>query len=282
MRPLAEDKGLTLVVEAPDDLPELIGDSRRTRQLIYNLASNALKFTRHGTVTLRLIPLRTDEERIRVRFEVEDTGIGISAEAQARIFERHYQAGRQALRSQGTGLGLAIVDSLTRRMGGRVGLDSELGKGSTFWFELPLTIAGPEDPGEPSPGLGGHGGGQRPLNVLVAEDNAIIAKVLARQLRSLGHEPTVTYNGGEAVSAIMDGRFDVAILDARMPGMDGLTAASEIRKRLSSSQLPIVLLTAEAQIAREEWEGAGIDVCLVKPVSPDVLRPVLARLVSTS
>lgn len=282
LRPLAEDKGLRLLVEAPDDLPELFGDARRTRQLIYNLASNALKFTRKGQVTLRLIVVDSRKENLRLRFEIEDTGVGIPLEAQRRIFERHYQAGRRDLRSQGTGLGLAIVESLTRRMGGTLGLRSEVGVGSTFWFELPFNVAAAEpdregntmaEPGE-APETG--------LRILVAEDNAIIAKVMARQLRSLGHEPTVTFDGAEAVAAVRRGTFDAVVLDARMPGMDGLTAASEIRKEYSSSQLPIILLTAEAQIERAVWQEAGIDLCLVKPISPDVLRPVLGRLVRRS
>lgn len=278
LRPLAEDKGLELVVEAPADLPELYGDARRTRQLVYNLASNALKFTREGRVTLRLLVTERELDRLRLRFEIEDTGVGIPFEAQSRIFERHYQAGRPDLRAQGTGLGLAIVQSLTRRMEGQVGLRSEPGVGSVFWFELPFQIA-PEQIGLAPTQSEGDGEKARSLRVLVAEDNPIIAKVMARQLRGLGHEPTVTFDGAEAVEAVRQQRFDAVVLDARMPGMDGLSAAAEIRRSYTSAELPIVLLTAEAQIERSLWQNAGIDLCLVKPISPDVLRPVLNRLV---
>ncbi len=278
LRPLAEDKGLELVVEAPEGLPEVYGDARRTRQLVYNLASNALKFTREGRVTLRLLVRERDEGSMRLRFEIEDTGVGIPLEAQSRIFERHYQAGRPDLRAQGTGLGLAIVQSLTRRMDGEVGLRSEPGVGSVFWFELPFQLA-LEQVGPTPISADAEGEKARSLRVLVAEDNAIIAKVMARQLRGLGHEPTVTFDGAEAVEAVRQQRFDAVVLDARMPGMDGLTAAAEIRRSFTSAELPIVLLTAEAQIERTLWQDAGIDVCLVKPISPDVLRPVLNRLV---
>jgi signal transduction histidine kinase/BarA-like signal transduction histidine kinase len=279
LKPLARDKGLALIVEAPDQLPEVIGDARRTRQLIYNLSSNALKFTRQGSVTLRLRVASKTERSLRLRFEVEDTGIGIAKREQARIFERHFQTGRRDLRSTGTGLGLAIVESLTDRMGGVVGLQSTPGQGSTFWFELPYDIAtdqnssdlnGPIDPNLAE--------AERSLRVLVAEDNAIIAKVLGRQLSILGHQPTVTYDGAEALLALQNQTFDLAILDARMPSLDGLSAATEMRKRFTSRELPIILLTAEAQIDEKLWKQAGVDVCLVKPVSPDLLRPLLIRL----
>jgi signal transduction histidine kinase/BarA-like signal transduction histidine kinase len=282
LRPLAEDKGLRLEVEVPEEVPEVVGDARRTRQLVYNLASNALKFTRQGQVTLRLCPPTPEPGGYRLRFEVQDTGIGIAPAAQGRIFERHYQSGRPDLRSQGTGLGLAIVDSLTRRMGGTVGLISQLGVGSTFWFELPfglpaqaVAIVSTEPRQELSPE-----DDERSLRLLIAEDNTIIAKVLARQLRGLGHQPTVTSDGSEAVAALTEQSFDAVLLDARMPRMDGLTAASEIRDRFSSQELPIILLTADAQIDAETWRSAGIDACLVKPVAPDVIGPVLRRLTS--
>lgn len=280
--PLAEDKGLQLKVEAPDGMPEVVGDARRCRQLLYNLASNALKFTRQGQVTLRLCPPKPQPDGYLLRFEVQDTGVGVAPAAQARIFERHYQAGRPDLRSQGTGLGLAIVDSLTRRMGGSVGLSSQLGVGSTFWFELPFSLATEASdtpgPGQPS----AHANGERSLRILIAEDNSIIAKVLARQLRGLGHQPTVTGDGNEAVQAIEDQIFDAVLLDARMPRMDGLSAAAKIRAKFSSEELPIILLTAEAQIEGETWRSVGIDACLVKPVSPDSIRPLLSRLTARS
>ncbi len=279
LHPLAQDKGLSLEVEAPDDLPELWGDARRTRQLVYNLTSNALKFTSEGSVTLRLKVSESSPGTMRLAFEVQDTGVGIAPEAQSRIFERHYQTGQRNLRSQGTGLGLAIVDSLTRRMGGTVGLSSVPNKGSTFWFELPFTLASGEDLSSSlEQGRASEAAAPRSLRVLVAEDNMIIAKVLAKQLEGLGHQPTVTHDGTEALESSRQKEFDLVLLDARMPRMDGLTAAAELRKTFTSQQLPIILLTAEAQIEREVWQSAGIDVCLVKPVSPDTLRPVFSQL----
>lgn len=283
LQPLAQDKGLDLIAEVSDQVPEVTGDARRTRQLLYNLASNALKFTQRGSVVLRLRVVGQGEDGfVRLRYEVEDTGIGISTEDQPRIFQRHYQTGGSDLRSKGTGLGLAIVEGIARRMGGRVGLKSRLGQGSTFWFELPFALSSTGAKGSSCDGGGERSESGQSLKILVAEDNQIIARVMDRQLRTLGHQPTLAYDGVEALSVSEEMEFDVALLDARMPRMDGLTVAKELRKRFSSEELPIILLTAEAHLAQGVWREVGIDECLVKPASPDILRSVLARVTANA
>ena len=180
-------------------------------------------------------------------------------------------------------MGLAIVDNLTRRMGGEVGLQSRVNVGTTFWFELPFPLAPPQESTPENPDFQTHEDLQEvSLRVLVAEDNPIIAKLIVKQLQDLGHQPTLTLDGAEALRTLKKTSFDIVLLDARMPRVDGLSAASEIRKTYSSSKLPIVLLTAEAQIEEEAWRKAGIDLCLVKPVSTEALRPVLNRFVPVS
>ena len=277
LQPLAQDKGLILRTELPEQaVPEVTGDARRTRQILYNLASNALKYTERGRVTLRLFDLGVGEDgMIRLLYEVEDTGVGIGPEEQRRIFQKNYGSGQTDLRSRGTGLGLAIVDGIARRMGGRVGLRSRLGEGSKFWVELPFKTLIPQEIDEPE-------SQERSLRILVAEDNQIIARVMDRQLRALGHIPTLAYDGIEALAVSESRVFDAVFLDARMPRMDGLTVARELRKRFHSKELPIVLLTAEAHLDGEVWRDAGFDECLVKPASPDLLRSVLSRLIPSA
>lgn len=282
LHPIAQDKGIELTVEMPRDLPEVTGDARRTRQMLYNLASNAVKFTRRGKVVLRVASVEAAADAtIRLRYEVEDTGVGIAEEDLARIFQRNYQVSGRNLRSQGTGLGLAIVEGIARRMGGQVGLESVLGQGSTFWLELPFTLADQPEPEEPRAPCNTQRG-ESPLEILVAEDNPIIARVMARQLKNLGHNPTLAYDGVEALSLSRSQDFDVALLDVRMPRMDGISVAFELRKRYSSAELPIILLTAEAQIEPRLWKEAGIDQCLVKPASPEQLRSILSERSSSN
>lgn len=277
LRPIAQDKGLNLRLDLPESTPTVYGDARRTRQLLYNLTSNALKFTREGAITLRLRISEENGPNIKLRFEIEDTGIGISSEDQARIFRRHFQAGQSDLRTKGTGLGLAIVESLTRRMGGEVGLRSVEGVGSVFWFELPYQISNHASSSDTTPTNRSTSDWEPSLRVLVAEDNQIIARVIERQLNGLGHRPVVTYDGEEALAAAEEEKFDLVLLDARMPILDGLSAARKLRERFTSEELPIILLTAEAQLERKVWQEAGVDECLVKPVSPDILRSLFRR-----
>ncbi|MGQ9916222.1 MAG: response regulator [Bryobacteraceae bacterium] len=277
-QPAAEQKGLRLTVTAGEGLPDwVIGDVTRLRQVIWNLLSNAIKFTEQGSVALYVRP---GSAAPRLRFEVRDTGPGIGAEDQKRLFEPYFQSSRPGRSVEGTGLGLAISRRLVEIMGGEMGCESRPGEGSLFWFELPLpeceAPAGQNDPQAPS------GGDLVRLSVLVAEDNPVNQKVLRKLLKRLGCRVTVAADGAEAVQAAGCGGFDVIFMDCQMPQMDGYEAARRIRQMGGPlERVPIVALTAHAMDSdRKRCLEAGMSDYLTKPVSLDALRAALERVAS--
>jgi len=271
----AEDKGLTLTVELPPDLPStLCGDPNRLRQILLNLLSNAVKFTEKGGITLRVALLDRNAATARLRFFVQDTGIGISVTAQRQLFSAFSQADTSiSRRFGGTGLGLAISQQLARLMGGEIKLTSRLNQGSTFWFDLTLPVAERVEPLAPAeiPTL-------PPLKLLLAEDNPVNRKVAEAILRRYGHQVSAAANGEQAVAAVLSGeRFDLILMDVQMPGMDGLQATRLLRNRGYS--LPIVALTANAM--REDAEHcleAGMNGYVAKPFTPESLFGEIARI----
>ncbi|MFO1161071.1 MAG: ATP-binding protein [Reyranellaceae bacterium] len=262
--------------------PVVSGDGDRLNQVLLNLLGNAVKYTERGLITLSAAIVEQDPDTIVVRFSVTDTGVGIAPEIQERLFQPFEQGDVQlARRKGGTGLGLAICKRLVDLMGGRMGVDSKPGEGSTFWFELPLGRVGSQT--LPKKRLA-HGSVSptRSLKVLVAEDtpaNQIVARAM---LEKLGHRVQVVADGSEAVSAVCNGTFDLILMDVQMPTMDGYEATRRIRALGGSAAVtPIIALTAFAQVAdREKAIAAGMTDHVSKPIRMADLDEAIGRNVA--
>jgi TMAO reductase system sensor TorS len=281
----ARAKGLELKCVLESSVPAGVrGDPMRLRQVLINLAGNAIKFTEAGAVAVRVKAL--DEEGW-LRFEVTDTGIGISEEAQTQIFSAFSQADSFTTRKYGgTGLGLAISRQLVSLMGGEIGVRSAPNRGSTFWFEVRLTpTANPAAIFTPlsSPLAGATQAvvqGSGPL-ILVVEDNAVNREVAVGMLENLGYRTETAANGMLALEAVSEGSYAAVLMDCQMPVMDGLSATTEIRRREAKSgaaRVPIIALTANAlEGNRERCLAAGMDDFLTKPFTQLKLAQLLGR-----
>jgi len=280
LQPRAQEKGIALTCTCPHDLPErLQGDPVRLRQVLTNLVGNAVKFTLHGEVCL-VAHLREDHSAdVALALTVQDTGIGISPERQAAIFESFTQADGSTTREYGgTGLGLTISRHLIELMGGRLTVESELGRGSLFTASLTLPKcderAAQNKPArmEQSP-LG--------LRVLLAEDNPTNMKLARRLLEKWGCEVEAVVNGREATSALAHTRYDAVLMDVQMPVMDGLVATAAVRssERGTGRHVPIIAMTANAmQGDRECCLAAGMSDYVSKPIRAGELYGKLASL----
>ncbi len=280
----AQVKGLELAALVQADVPTgLQGDPGRVRQVLMNLVGNAVKFTQRGEVTVQARLVEQTPESALVRFDVTDTGIGISPTVAARLFQPFSQADVSMTREfGGTGLGLAICKRLVEQMGGEIGLDSELRRGSTFWFTVrlqrPAANDGLED-ARPPVSLA-----QAPsLRVLVVDDNDTNRTILREQLVPVGLLVTSVGDGPAALDVLHQAvqraePFAVAILDRHMPGMDGLTLAREISADPAFSSMPMVLLTSLGEEDRRDVQAAGFQHVLTKPVRQSQLLAMLSTL----
>jgi PAS domain S-box-containing protein len=263
----ARSKHLELLAHAYPGLPSLVrGDPTRLRQVLLNLVSNAVKFTSEGEVVVRAKPVSDDGRRVVVRFEVSDTGLGIAPADQVRMFEAFSQADTSTTRRfGGTGLGLAIVRQLVELMGGKLGLDSEVDRGSTFWFELPFDHEGAQSaPTVAAPGFSS-------LRAMVVDDNATNRLILRQQLASWGLDPEEAEDAPTALERIRaaartEGGFDFMILDLNMPGMDGLELARAIKADPSTRDAALFLLSSSGRIPNEVAAEVGLAGSLAKPV----------------
>jgi signal transduction histidine kinase/ActR/RegA family two-component response regulator len=275
----AAEKRLACRVNADPDLPPAVrGDPLRLKQVLGNLVGNAIKFTDQGSVELDVKTVRREAETVVLRFSVRDTGCGIDEATQAKLFRKFSQGDSSTTRRYGgSGLGLAISQHLVKHMGGEIRVRSELGKGSEFWFELPLPLGAASIPpwpkGTPP---------ERPSllrgRVLVVEDDLVNQRVVTMMLERLGVEMALVDNGLEAVDRAVREPWDVVLVSLRLSGIDGLETARRIRRRLEGRPLPIVALTASAQAEDEEaCRQAGMDGTLVKPLRQELLRTCLRR-----
>ena len=266
----AQAKGIELVMSIPAEVPALLrGDPGRLRQILTNLVGNAVKFTEGGEVVVRVKVEEEDATHVVLRFDVQDTGVGISAEAQVRLFQAFTQADASTTRRYGgTGLGLAISKRLVAMMEGEIGVQSEPDKGSTFWF----TVRFERSSLGAKPTLPVDHDGWSNLRVLVVDDNATARQVLRHQIFAWKLQKGSAASGHEALqvlrSAAAEGRpYDLALLDVQMPEMDGLTLARAIKADPAIAATRLIALTPKGHVlSAEEAKDAKIDASLAKPL----------------
>lgn len=281
----ASAKGIVLGVAIDDDVPMAVaGDRVRLRQALLNLVVNAVKFTDEGSVRIHVrIPkdVQRPKDKALVAIDVVDTGVGISSDALAMLFQPFRQAGEP--RADGTGLGLSIVRGFAKAMGGVVSCESEEGRGSCFTLTVPLDVRGAAPMRKPS--------GLRPLvvekngrSVLVVEDDVLNARVTRHFLERRGWSVDLARDGREAVERVQHTLYDLVLLDWHTPRLDGLSAAREIRRgEAEGHHMPLVALTAIAtEGARAQCVDAGMDDFLTKPIVQTALDEVLAKVADGS
>ncbi|MBI5364603.1 MAG: response regulator [Planctomycetes bacterium] len=275
----AEEKHIELVCRIAPDVPaRLRGDPVRLRQVLVNFIGNAVKFTERGEVVVEAEVRAVADGKMELRCAVRDTGIGIPTERRDRLFQLFSQVDSSTTRKfGGTGLGLAISKELVVMMGGRVGVESELGRGSTFWFVAPLELPAGPPPAPMSSKL-------MRLHALVVDDNTANRRVLEETLRAWNCTSESATSGAEALEllarAAHEGRsFSVALIDYQMPGMDGEELARAILARPGAARLPVVMLTSVGGLGDvRRLQDAGIDAHLVKPVRRGLLYDCLAAI----
>jgi PAS domain S-box-containing protein len=283
-RQQVEEKDLAMDVRVHEDVPgALLGDAARIRQILFNLVGNAVKFTDQGRVEVVVHPLPQGTEPFRrTEFMVRDTGAGIPRELQQEVLEPFTQTDSSfSKRMAGTGLGLSIVHRLTELMGGKLRLESEPGQGTTVRCRLPLEpvpeqerrepAADREDPLAPA---------DRPLRVLLAEDNEISRIAASEYMLELGHEVVEAEDGQQALDALARERFDLVLMDIQMPGLDGVEATRRIRSgEAGDPNVPIIALTAYAMDSEQSSiREAGVDGFITKPFDFDEFRTTVHRL----
>ena len=277
----AQDKGLQFRLETSPDLQDTVNvDGKRLVQVLLNLLGNAVKFTGHGQVTLRLRRLPAEGDRVRLRFSVVDTGIGIGADHMSTIFLPFEQAADVQRRYGGTGLGLAISRQLVGLMGSDIHVESQPGKGSHFWFDLdvtPMQTQAPAVVAPHMPAITGYRGRRR--RILVVDDVAANRQTVVDFLGPLGFELQQAENGEQGLRGARAGQPDLILMDSVMPELDGLEAIRRLRRWPALNDVPVISVSASASAAdQQESLAVGANVFLSKPIDLDQLLAEIGRL----
>lgn len=279
----ADEKHLQFFCLISSDVPDYLqGDSLRLRQVLTNLIANAIKFTEHGQVTVNVELASRLGHQVMIRFSVTDTGIGMTADQQKRLFQAFFQADSSTTRKYGgTGLGLAISQQLVHLMGGEISVISEINHGSIFTFTVSL-----QETPSPIPSIHAEISDVSAktlsgMHVLLVEDNKVNQIVAQTLLKKVGAEVTLANHGKEALDFLKKQMFDAVLMDVQMPEMNGHEAAVAIRSELKLTELPIIALTAHAMLdERESCLDSGMNDVMTKPIQPQVLYETLARYVN--
>jgi signal transduction histidine kinase/CheY-like chemotaxis protein len=276
-------KGLKLSCDIRPNVPEtIVSDPTRLSQIVTNLIANAIKFTAVGEIELKVSVDELIEDTARLHFSVRDTGIGIPADKQQAIFEAFSQADASTTRRfGGTGLGLTISSKLVQMLGGKLWVESEVGKGSCFHFTMTAKVAASQPETAAQSKATAPAGSTAPgLRILLAEDNAVNQKVAVRTLQKQGHSVTVASSGRVVLELLKQQTFELILMDVQMPEMDGMEATRNIREqeKITGRHIPIIALTAHAMSGdRERCLAAGMDGYTTKPIRLDELNREIER-----
>ncbi len=279
LRPRAAEKALKMELTLGPGLPKyLVGDPFRLKQVLFNLAGNAVKFTGSGRVDVMVESVASGPSEATIRFTVRDTGIGMTEETREKLFKAFSQGDSSMTRRYGgSGLGLAISRPLVSRMGSEIEVESEIGRGSVFSFAVTLPVGAEPRVDTPVPfGLPSLSG-----RLLVVEDDRVNQRVVELLLKNLGLTAEIVEDGASAVTAATEGSWDAVLMDCQMSGMDGFEATRRIREGLRGRRLPIIALTANAMEGdRKKCIAAGMDDFIAKPVRKADLRACLEKWIA--
>lgn len=284
----AKEKGLYLKLNFDkNSIPSILkGDALRVKQIIINLVNNAIKFTSKGGVTLNVKKITHPKIKNYLRFEIKDTGIGISKENISKLFKSFSQTDASSTRKYGgTGLGLAISKNLSEIMGGKIGVESNMNIGSTFWFEIPFDVASNESHLNIDSALIQSEIEFVKQNILIVDDNAINRKVAEMTIQKLGHRTEIAINGKDAYFKYLQSNYNLILMDVHMPELDGLETTALIREHEQEKKLneiPIIAMTAAAMKGdRERFLSSGMNEYISKPFKVNDIKKVINRFCNT-
>ncbi len=290
-----QEKGIELLYEIPDEIPTLlIGDPGRLRQIFLNLIGNSIKFTQSGSVTIKVILVSSSDDKVLLKFEIIDTGIGIQDKHMKRLFKSFSQVDESTTRKYGgSGLGLAISKELSHLMSGDIGVTSTVGEGTTFWFTANLgkqtknihsTEIVHKSKQDENNTLHQYKS-NKDIRILLAEDNPVNQKLAMILLNKSGFQVDSVFNGKEAIEALSNKKYDIVLMDIQMPEMDGYKTTEIIRDPKSgvlNHNVKIIAMTAHAMTGyREKCLSIGMDDYISKPIHPDTLNEVIERVIGT-